>query len=111
MEASYFEYRTSVHTCDAPTETGWIDACNMDGCLKYIDREYSNVTFGWGDEYHVDTSLPFHAKIEFETDPRKGSLSSVTTTITQRNETIVLPLGTRFCNNNTMEHNYLNGIE
>jgi len=38
QEASYFEYRASVHTCDAPDALGWIKECDMDGCNMEIER-------------------------------------------------------------------------
>ena len=108
MEASYFEYRATVHTCNAPTSTGWINECDMDGCNKYVEHEYTNETFGWGSEYQINTEQPFHTKMDFEAAD-DGSIASVTTTITQGEKFVVLPLGNKYCN--SLANDYLKGIE
>ena len=102
MESSYFEYRSTVHTCDAPDHNGWIKECDMDGCNKYIEHEYTNETFGWGDEYKINTMNPFHTKIAFEAGS-DGQVASVTTTVTQGEDMVVLKLGSDYCLNNYLD--------
>lgn len=61
----------------------------MDGCNKYVKHEYTNTTFGWGDEYTINSVNPFHTKIEFGAGS-DGEVESVTTTITQGEDVLVL---------------------
>ena len=103
MESSYFEYRSSVHTCDAPDANGWIKECDMDGCFKYIEHEYTNTTFGWGEEYIVNSMNPFHTKIEFEKGS-DGQVASVTTTVTQGTDMVVLKMGSESCTSDYLKN-------
>ena len=62
MEANAYSWRTNAHACDSPTEAGHYSQCDSQAKCGVDQINYSG--FGPGAEL-IDTTAPFHTKIDF----------------------------------------------
>ena len=92
MEADKYSWATTPHTCDAPNDKGFYYHCDMGGtCQQNIVNDLDWNGYGPGDWYTIDTTQPFHAKVEFHWD-------SFTTTLTQEDRTQVMTCNSSYMN-------------
>ena len=83
MEANKFSFATTPHACEAPDEKGFYRACDGDGhCNMNAYEKLDWNGYGPGETYTINTDLPFHVKVSFDTDS-VGTFDKFTTTMTQ----------------------------
>ena len=82
MEANKYSWATTPHKCDNPSAQGHYYYCDQGGTgqQNIYDKLPWNA-YGPGQDYTINTDLPFHAKVEFFEDG--GQFSAFTTTFTQ----------------------------
>ena len=64
MEANSFAWHTTPHKCDAPDEKGHYSNCDVVGACFQTAWEQDKDAYGPGKR--IDTTKPFHVKIEFD---------------------------------------------
>jgi hypothetical protein len=82
MEANTYAWHSTAHKCDAPNDKGHYENCDRGGSCFQIAWDQDSSAYGPGKR--IDTSKPFHAKIEFD------SVDHFTTTFTQNGETFTM---------------------
>ena len=87
MEANKYSFATTPHSCDLPDEKGFYHACDGDGhCNQNIYDQLAWDGYGPGEDYQINTELPFHVKMDFLKDVH-GAFEGFTTTMTQNGRT------------------------
>ena len=83
QEGNKFSWATTPHMCNVPTSQGFYDWCDGSGqCAQNIVDQLAWDGYGPGDQYQINTELPFHAKVDFLHD-EAGLFSGYITTLTQ----------------------------
>ena len=69
MEANKYSWATTPHSCEAPNTGGFYYGCDANG---HAAQNIYNILpwngYGAGQDYIINTELPFHVRIDFETD-------------------------------------------
>jgi len=73
-----------------PNENGYYGDCDHLGhCSLDVHKNLEKFSFGPGAEYKINTLLPFHVKMHFDTD-FKSNWASYTTTFIQKGRTVAM---------------------
>jgi hypothetical protein len=65
MEANIYAMQTTPHSCNPPTSLGFYSTC--DGIGKCYQNSVTNrLSYGPGSKYKINTTKPFHLKMEFQ---------------------------------------------
>ena len=83
QEGSKYSFATTPHMCSLPNAQGHYDWCDGSGqcALNIVDMLDWN-GYGPGEQYTINTDLPFHVKVSFEQD-ESGNLAGYSTQMTQ----------------------------
>ena len=86
MEANKYSWATTPHKCDSPNDKGFYNNCDKGGtCAQNIVDQLAYNGYGPGSDHTINTDLPFHAKVDFNSD--NGKFSSFTVTMSQNGRT------------------------
>mmetsp|Transcript_14940 Transcript_14940/g.18801 ORF Transcript_14940/g.18801 Transcript_14940/m.18801 type:complete len:101 (+) Transcript_14940:2047-2349(+) len=67
MEANKYAFRSTGHTCDAPSLSGVYSNCDGDGsCSMDILQSGTNDDYGPGDSYVINTLKPFTVEQSYQ---------------------------------------------
>ena len=83
MEANQYAFATTPHKCDAPNGNGHYYNC--DGSGAAANSVDNGLSYGPGGGHQIDTTQPFHVKLEIHAS--NGSVSGATTTMSQNGRT------------------------
>ena len=95
MEGSKYGFATTPHKCNTPNAQGHYDWCDGSGqcALNIVDQLAWN-GYGPGDQYQINTELPFHVKVDFDQDDA-GNFAGFQTTLSQNGR--VQSMHTGYC--------------
>jgi len=88
LEANTAAMAATPHKCDAPSATGFVDACDRGGCG--MATKHQSGAFGPGPSFTINTLAPFSVSTAFPADGA-GALAAVNTVVTQGARSLALP--------------------
>jgi len=66
MEANKYAYRGTAHKCDLPDSNGKFPSCDRSGqCSVDVLRNDTELDYGPGAEYKIDTNKPFSVRADY----------------------------------------------
>ena len=66
MEANKYAMATTPHSCDAPSALGFYSACDGIGKCGQNTKNSTTKDFGPSTKHKINTTKPFHLKLDFE---------------------------------------------
>jgi len=81
MEANKYGLQTTPHKCNSPSGSGHYDYCDGSGSAKNVIDELGWNGYGPGGQNTIDTTQPFHVKVDLNASG--NNFNQVVTTLTQ----------------------------